>query len=131
MRNHGFFGLGGKLRSSNEILRSREVGTGDAIVRVIMKNTFFAILAVFAAASFTQASEVQTGTLPEFKVSAQAFRFIDDRLEAVVAEETAKSLSQPIPASTIAALSVKQQPRVRFALAKDASDIVLLTTNNS
>jgi hypothetical protein len=96
-----------------------------------MKNTFFAILAVFAAASFTQASEVQTGTLPEFKVTAQALRFIDERLEAVVAEEIAKTLSQPIPASTIADLFAKPQPRVRFALAKDASDIVLLTNNNS
>jgi hypothetical protein len=96
-----------------------------------MKNTFFAILAVFAAASFTQATEVQTGTLPEFKVSAQALRFIDERLEAVVAEETAKSLSQPIPASTIADLLTKPRSRVKFALANDASDMVLLTNNNS
>ncbi|HUG09716.1 MAG TPA: hypothetical protein VMM36_01825 [Opitutaceae bacterium] len=96
-----------------------------------MKNTFFAILAVFATASFTQAADVQTGSLPEFKVSAQSLRFIDERLEAVVAEEIAKSLSQPIPASAIATLPAKPQTRLRFALAKDASDIVLLTINHS
>jgi len=96
-----------------------------------MKNTFFAILAVLATASFTQATEVQPGTLPDMMVSAQQLQFIDARLEAAVAEEIAKSLSEPIPASAIADLSTKPQPRVRFALAKDASDILLITTNNS
>jgi hypothetical protein len=94
-----------------------------------MKNTLLSILAVFATASFLQASESNPVVLSEFAVNAKQTQFIDTRLVAVVEEQIAKALAEPIPASVIA--TVKAQPRMQFALAKDAKDIVLIARNHS
>jgi len=96
-----------------------------------MKNTLLALFAVIATASFTQAADYQSRMLPEFNVNADGLRFIDQRLEAVVDEQVAQTLAEPIPAYVIADANAKTQPRMRFAIAKDLTDIVLLANNNS
>lgn len=108
-----------------------KVGTADAIVRVIMKKTFLLTFAVIATASFLQASENQTSSLPVYSVSAERLQFIDQRLEAVVEEQTEQALSEPIPASAVAAANAMTRNQLQFALAKDARDIVLVATSNS
>lgn len=96
-----------------------------------MKNTFFALFAVIATASFTQAADLQSRVLPEFNVNASALKFIDQRLEAVVDEQIAQTLSEPIPATALAEANATARPRIQFAISKDAMDIVLLASNQS
>lgn len=96
-----------------------------------MKNTFLAIIAVIATASFTQAADIKSNVLPEFNVNADSMKFIDQRLEAVVDEQVAQALAEPVPATVIAEANAMTQPRIRFAIAKGATDIVLLASNNS
>jgi hypothetical protein len=98
---------------------------------VAMKNTLLAILAVLATASLTQASDIKPAVLPEFTVNADGFKFIDERLEAVVSEQVAQTLAEPIPAKAIADANALTQPRIHFAISKDAMDIVLLASINS
>jgi hypothetical protein len=97
----------------------------------IMKNTFLAIIAVLATASFTQAADLQSKVLPEFNVNADAFKFIDQRLEAVVDEQIAMTLAEPIPAKALAEANAKARPHIQFAISRDAMDIVLLASNQS
>jgi hypothetical protein len=97
----------------------------------IMKNTLLALFAVIATASFTQAADIQSRVLPEFNVNADALKFIDQRLEAVVDEQIARTLSDPIPAKALAEANAMARPRIQFALSRDAMDIVLLTSNHS
>lgn len=96
-----------------------------------MKNTFLATFAVIATASFIQAADLKSNALPEFTVTAESMKFIDQRLEAVVDEQVALTLAEPIPAKAIADANAAVKPHIRFAIAKDASDIVLLAANHS
>lgn len=96
-----------------------------------MKTTFFALFAVIATASFTQAADLQSNVLPEFNVNADGLKFIDQRLEEVVDEQVAQTLSEPIPAKALAEANATARPRIQFAISRDATDIVLLTSNHS
>lgn len=96
---------------------------------IAMKNTFLSIFAVIATASALQASEPRAVVLPEFDVSANQMQFIDSRLEAVVDEQIAKALAEPIPASVLA--RVDAQPRTSFLIAKHAKAGAPSATNNS
>lgn len=96
-----------------------------------MKKTFLATIAVIATASFLQASDNQPSSLPVYSVSAQRLQFIDQRLEAVVDEQTELALAEPIPASVIADAQTMTRGHLQFALATGASDIVLVSANNS
>jgi len=96
-----------------------------------MKKTFLATFAVIATASFLQASDNQPSSLPVYSVSAERLRFIDQRLEAVVEEQTEQALAEPIPASVIADAYAMTRSPLQFALATGARDIVLVSANNS
>ena len=113
------------------MLRAQEVGTQAAIVPAIMKKIFLSLFAVIAAASFTQASEVQPNAVTQRAVSPGRVEFMIKRLDAVVGEEIAKSLAQPIPASALADVNAKTQPNARFAIAKDSKKSKLRSDKNS
>lgn len=96
-----------------------------------MKNTLFAIIAVLATASFTQASELQPKAALQYTVTAERIDFMVQRLAAATKEEIAKSLAQPIPASAIADANARSKPGGQVAIAKDAKKAANLARNHS
>lgn len=113
------------------MLQMSKVGTAAAIVGIVMKNTFLALFAVIATASFTQAADVQTRVAPQYVVTQERIEFMVNRIEAVVHKEIVRSLMNPASNSGTVEARAKTQPGAKFAFAKDANSNVLRSNKNS